>query len=92
MKLCFEFILFHENADGTTTFFQFHIVGVPLKGRDEKITDQTQRGKDQGVAGEVAPESEATKEDGNSQVDEADPEKEVTTDPRKIRQVKTVGR
>jgi hypothetical protein len=21
MKLCFEFILFHENADGTTTFF-----------------------------------------------------------------------
>jgi hypothetical protein len=56
MKLAFEFILFHENADGTTTFFQFHIVGVPLKGRDEKITDQTQRREDQEVAGQVAQE------------------------------------
>jgi hypothetical protein len=58
MKIAFEFILFHEHADGTTTFFQFHIVGVPLKGRDEKVTDKTQRGEDQGVAGQIAAEPE----------------------------------
>lgn len=54
MKLCFEFLLFHENEDGTTTFFSLHIVGYPVKGRkDAKKSDQAQPGEDSGVAAEV---------------------------------------